>query len=421
MAEKTSVLVIGGGIGGFANALALARLGADVRLVEQAPEFGEVGAGLQMSPNATGILERWGLLDQAIETGVAPQQIIFRDAITGKDLLAQDVMGEFRERYGAPYIVAHRSDLHRVFWQTAEAEGVRTTNNVHIEKVENLPGGAGAVATAADGTEYRADVIIAADGLKSGVRRQLSDDEPVGSAYVAYRGALPIKDVKHASDMNAVVVYFGPQCHLVQYPLRRGDLFNTAAVYRSKSFEEGRLHIEGDEELREAYKDCVPEVQDALGNVNHVQRWPMFDREPITDWVDGRIALIGDAAHPMLQYLAQGACQAIEDAGAIQEAARTTVFADPENPDPSQWDAALAAYNEERAPRAGRIQSTARMWGEAWHLDGDVERTVRNMLFESAGRNGIWEYTDWLYGHRVGTGAAAQEKVEQSTVQAVAG
>ena len=253
-------------------------------------------------------------------------------------------------------------------------------------------------ATADDGRVFEADAIVAADGIKSVVRAQLSQDEPVGSEYVAYRGALPISQIKHSGDMEAVVVWMGPECHLVQYPLRQGELFNTVAVYRSPSFAAGQLVYEGDAELREAYKDCVPEVRAALDNLSHVQRWPMFDRVPIENWVDGNIALAGDAAHPMLQYLAQGACQALEDAAALEAISARTVFADPENHDASQWNAVFRAYNAVRQPRTARIQTTARVWGESWHLTGPVERTVRNMLWKSADRHGIWDYTDWLYG-----------------------
>ncbi|WP_216631334.1 FAD-dependent oxidoreductase [Nocardiopsis coralli] len=402
----TSVIVIGGGIGGFASALVLRRLGADVQLLEQAPEFAEAGAGLQMSPNATRLLERWGLLDQAIASGVAPGRVVFRDATTGEDLLDQDVNGEFRERYGAPYIVAHRADLHRLLWKTAEAEGVRLFNDVRIESVDNTPGGARAVA--ADGREFTADAIVAADGIKSSVRKQLfSDDEPVASEYVAYRGAIPTERASHSKDMDAVVVWLGPECHLVQYPLRGGELFNTVAVYRSESFAAGQLTYTGDDELRAAYTECVPKVRDALDNVDDAMRWPMFDRVPISRWHEGRICLVGDAAHPMLQYLAQGACQALEDAGTLEHLAGELVLG--AGGDPSRWPEVFERFTELRREKTAKVQNTARTWGEAWHLTGPVERTVRNMLFRSADRHGIWEYTDWLYGEQPADGRVSAD------------
>lgn len=393
----TSVIVIGGGIGGFASALALRRLGADVQLLEQAPEFAETGAGLQMSPNATRLLRRWGLLEEAVATSVAPRRVVFRDATTGEELVDQEVTGEFEERYGAPYIVAHRADLHRLLWRTAEAEGVRLYNGVRVESVEETAEGVRAVA--ADGRAFGADALVAADGIRSAVRRQLfSDDEPVASEYVAHRGAIPTGQAAHVKDMDAVVVWLGPQCHLVQYPLRDGALVNTVAVYRSESFARGQLEYTGDDELRAAYTGCVPPVQDALANVDDAVRWPMFDREPIPAWNRGRVCLIGDAAHPMLQYLAQGACQALEDAGTLENLAGRLVMGP--GGDVSRWPEVFERFTELRRSRAARVQSTARIWGQAWHLTGPVERTVRNLLFKSADRHGIWEYTDWLYGEQ---------------------
>lgn len=401
----TSVIVIGGGIGGFASALALRRLGADVQLLEQAPEFAEAGAGLQMSPNATRLLRRWGLLEEAIATGVAPRRVVFRDATTGEDLVDQEVTGEFEERYGAPYIVAHRADLHRLLWKTAEAEGVRLYNDVRVESVDQSADGARAVA--ADGRVFGADAVVAADGIRSAVRRQLfSDDEPVASEYVAYRGAIPTEQAAHVEDMDAVVVWLGPQCHLVQYPLRDGELFNTVAVYRSESFAGGQLEYTGDDELRSAYTECVPAVRDALANVNDAVRWPMFDRAPIPTWHRGRICLVGDAAHPMLQYLAQGACQALEDAGTLENLAEQLVLG-PDG-DTSRWPEVFERFTELRQAKTARVQGTARTWGEAWHLTGPVERTVRNLLFKSADRHGIWEYTDWLYGEQSADGLHAE-------------
>src|SRR5699024_6007090 len=299
----------------------------------------------------------------------------------------------------------HRADLHRVLWKTAEAEGVRLYNGVRVESVEETAEGARAVA--ADGRVFDADALEAADGIRSTVRRQLfSDDEPVASEYVAYRGAIPTEQAAHVKDMDAVVIWLGPQCHLVQYPLRDGELVNTVAVYRSESFAGGQLEYTGDDELRAAYTDCVPSVQDALANVDDAVRWPMFDRAPIPTWHRGRVCLIGDAAHPMLQYLAQGACQALEDAGTLENlAGRLVLGADG---DASRWPEVFERFTELRQTKTARVQNTARAWGHAWHLTGPVGRTVRNLPFNSADRHGIWEYTDWLYGEQSADGPDAE-------------
>jgi 3-hydroxybenzoate 6-monooxygenase len=390
---STDVLVIGGGMAGLAGALALRENGASVTLVERAPEFGEVGAGLQMAPNASRVLRRWGLLEKALEIGVQPKHLVFRDAITGEELTRQTLGGEFAERYGAPYVVIHRSDLHRVLLEGCEAAGVRLVNDVLVESVETVNGRG--VAHTAAGVDYEADVVIGADGLKSTLRPLVANDEPVSSAYVAYRGTVPITANTPKADLEDVIVYLGPDCHLVQYPLRKGELLNTVAVFKSPSFERGEEQYGGVDELEAAYKDCVPAVQEALKNLGTGMRWPMYDRDPIENWVAGRMVLMGDAAHPMLQYLAQGACQALEDAAVLQDASNGTVFTS-DGVNPGGWDDAIREFNSIRAGRTARVQRTARIWGESWHVSG-LARTLRNLLFKSRKDNNF-QYNDWLYG-----------------------
>ncbi|WP_416417304.1 FAD-dependent oxidoreductase [Paenarthrobacter aromaticivorans] len=392
-AATTDVLVVGGGMAGLAGALALKENGAQVTLVEVAPAFGEVGAGLQMAPNASRVLKRWGLLEKALEIGVQPKHLVFRDAVTGEELTRQTLGGEFEERYGAPYVVIHRSDLHRILLEACQEAGVKLVNDVLVQKVETE--GDKARAYTASGAVYEADAVLAADGLKSALRGGVANDGPVSSAYVAYRGTVPITPETPAADLEDVIVYLGPNCHLVQYPLRKGELLNTVAVFKSASFERGEEQYGGVDELEAAYADCVPAVQEALKNLATGIRWPMYDRDPIENWVAGRMALIGDAAHPMLQYLAQGACQALEDAAVLQDATQGLVFTE-EGVNPSAWEAAFSAFNGARAARTARVQRTARIWGESWHVDG-VARLLRNMLFKSRGDNNF-QYNDWLYG-----------------------
>lgn len=358
--DSTDVLVVGGGMAGLAGALALRENGAAVTLVEVAPAFGEVGAGLQMAPNASRVLKRWGLLEKALEIGVQPKHLVFRDAVTGEELTRQTLGGEFEERYGAPYVVIHRSDLHRILLEACQAAGVTLVNDVLVQKVET--DGDRARAYSAKGEVFEADAILAADGLKSTLRATVANDGPVNSAYVAYRGTVPITEETPAADLEDVIVYLGPNCHLVQYPLRKGQLLNTVAVFKSPSFERGEEQYGGVDELQAAYKDCVPAVQEALKNLATGIRWPMYDRNPIENWVSGRMALIGDAAHPMLQYLAQGACQALEDAAVLQDVSRGKVFT-AGGTDAGAWEAAFREFNEARAARTARVQRTARIWG----------------------------------------------------------
>ncbi|WP_028266320.1 FAD-dependent oxidoreductase [Arthrobacter sp. MA-N2] len=398
---STEVLVVGGGMAGLAGALALRANGADVTLVERAPEFGEVGAGLQMAPNASRVLKRWGLLEKALEIGVQPKHLVFRDALTGEELTRQTLGQEFEERYGAPYVVIHRSDLHRILLEACQEAGVRLVNDVFVETVETVNGRG--VAHTASGEVYEADVVIGADGLKSTLREAVAQDGPVSSSYVAYRGTVPITPDIPANDLEDVIVYLGPDCHLVQYPLRKGELLNTVAVFKSPSFERGEEQYGGVDELQAAYKDCIPAVQAALGNLATGIRWPMYDRDPIENWIDGRLVLMGDAAHPMLQYLAQGACQALEDAAVLQDSTVGSVFTD-DGVDTSAWDRAIGDFNSARAARTARVQRTARVWGESWHVSG-LARTLRNLLFKSR-KDGDFQYNDWLYG-QAGDGVPA--------------
>lgn len=390
---STEVLVVGGGMAGLAGALALRANGAEVTLVERAPEFGEVGAGLQMAPNASRVLKRWGLLGKALEIGVRPKHLVFRDALTGEELTRQTLGGEFEERYGAPYVVIHRSDLHRILLEACQDAGVRLVNDVVVEKVETV--NRRGVAHTSSGDIYEADVVIGADGLKSTLRAAVAQDGPVSSSYVAYRGTVPITPETPAADLEDVVVYLGPDCHVVQYPLRKGELLNTVAVFKSPSFERGEEQYGGVDELEAAYKDCIPAVQLALRNLATGIRWPMYDRDPIENWIHGRLVLMGDAAHPMLQYLAQGACQALEDAAVLQDSTVGSVFND-DGVDTAAWDRAISDFNSARAARTARVQRTARVWGESWHVSG-VARVLRNLLFKSR-KDGDFQYNDWLYG-----------------------
>jgi 2-polyprenyl-6-methoxyphenol hydroxylase-like FAD-dependent oxidoreductase len=362
-----------------------------VRVLEQAPEFTEVGAGLQMAPNATRILREWGLLDEVLEAGVSPRRLVFKDAVDGRELTHLAFDQEFLQRYGAPYVVIHRSDLLSILQRACERAGVELVANCTVKDVETALDEA--VVTSSTG-EHRADVVVAADGLRSVLRRKFSDDEPICSGYVAYRGAFPLSEIDLELDQNAltdVVVYMGPGCHLVQYPLRRGEMFNTVAVFQSPSYQRGAADWGGPEELDEVFAGACPEVRRGLASLWRHRRWPMYDRLPIPTWVTGRLGLTGDAAHPMLQYLAQGACQAIEDAFCLagQAAHRS---ADGE----VDWPVALKEYEKARTERTARVQSTARVWGELWHVDG-LTRLIRNELFSDR-RPNDFRHIDWLYG-----------------------
>lgn len=382
------ILVVGGGIGGLTAALALRRAGFQVRVLERSAGFAELGAGLQLAPNATRILARLGVLGQVVAAGVLPRRLVLRSAVTATELTALDLGPAFLERYGAPYVVVHRSDLLTILYDTCAAEGVTLAPSRDVLAVAD--GADSVVATCADGSVYEGAAAIAADGLHSTVRGLFSDDKPICSGFAAYRGTAAVGEVTARSPLEEVVGWIGPDLHFVQYPLRAGEIYNQVAVFRSGRYVPGLPDAEwgGPEELDGAFAACCPQVREATRFLWRDRWWPMYDREPLGTWTRGRIALVGDAAHPMLQYLAQGACQAIEDADMLATALAAC-------PDPHLVGKALIEYQRLRGPHAARVQHAARTWGDIWHADG-VGALLRDELFQRRPADDYTD-TDWLY------------------------
>lgn len=385
---QPDVIVVGGGIGGLSAAYALARKGLRVRVLERAREFGEVGAGIQIAPNCTRILHQYGLLETAKQLGVLVEHIVMRDALDGSVLTRLDLR-DTQRRYGFPYMVIHRSDLHALFLGACRDADVELGTSQQVTGYGSTP--AGATVTLADGTVDRARLVVAADGLHSVARELLAKDEPVNSAYVAYRGAVPIERARQNNICETdVVVYIGPRCHFVQYPLRGGEMFNQVAVFESPRAVAGEENWGTPDELDAAFADACADVRNGLALMWRDRWWRMFDRDPIPNWVYGRIALLGDAAHPPLQYIAQGAIMAIEDGWVLAEhAAGHAAGRDVD------WDAALAAYEAVRAEHCRRVVLTSRTWGALWHLDG-VQRLRRNALLRARDIDD-YSFVDWLY------------------------
>ncbi len=387
-APQDDVLIVGGGIGGLTTALSLRRSGRAVRVLERAPAFTEVGAGIQLAPNATRTLDRLGVLEDAIDVGVLPRRLVLADAVAGRELTALDLT-DFRQRYGAPYVVLHRSDLLGILLKAGENEGVGLEVNASVSAVDD--DGHRVRAVCADGREFFASVLIGADGLRSHLRARFVDDDVVCSGYVAYRGAVPIEQVERHADLRDVVAWLGPEMHLVQYPLRSGDLYNQVAVFHSPSFERGDPDWGNPSELAERFSVCCEHVRESVPMLGTDHRWPMYDRVPTTKWTEGRVALMGDAAHPMLQYLAQGACQAMEDAAVLTDA---LAGKDLTNGDAVR--AGLSRFRDVRAPRTARVQTSARVWGDIWHVDGVAKLMRDELLLDRAPDD--HRHVDWLYG-----------------------
>lgn len=396
--RKKDVVIVGGGIGGLASAYALTRKGLAVRVLEAAPAFGEVGAGLQIAPNCTRILDDWGLLNEVISLGVLPENIIMRDAEDGHELTRLD-LADVKKRYGHPYLVIHRSDLHGVLLRACQRVGVDLVTNATVVKYENLPNGQGARAYFKCGRVEEAEVVIAADGMHSVARPMISGDKPLSSDYVAYRGAVSTETVKSLDvSMKDVVVYVGEKRHLVQYPLRQGEMFNLVAVFESPKAKAGKDNWGTPDELDGAFAGSCKQVTSALPHMWRDRWWRMFTRAPIMNWLIGdRIALTGDAAHPPLQYLAQGAVMAIEDAWVLSEHVGMQELKGSANKGTKtglDWGKALKAYNAVRPEHCRRVLETAWDWGDLWHLGGR-ERLLRNAAFEARDVHN-YDFVDWL-------------------------
>lgn len=400
------VVISGGGIGGASGALALALRGADVTLYERARQFTEVGAGLQIGPHGVKLLEKWDVKDVALERGYLPKRMQFRDAVTREAILTMDFGAEFREHYGAEYLVIHRSDLLELLLDAARAAGASLVNGVAVTGAETRRDGVTVHLHHRDREERAdedvdADVLVAFDGIHSVFRGELVQDEPVPSAYVAYRGTSSLPDDPEMAGLEDVVGYIGPRCRFIQYPLRGGELLNQVAVFQSPRYLESLMSGDAvpedwgnNEEFREAFDHTSPFIQDRLGNMWMHTWWQMADREPLDHWViDDRTIVLGDAAHPPLQYIASGAIMAMEDAECLalyaqQAAARG----------PLRWGDVLREVSAERSPRCSRIQTTSRLWGELWHVDG-LPRLIRNETFRGVERSGWYRYTDWLWDY----------------------
>src|SRR5690606_21784950 len=293
-AGRPDALVVGGGIGGLGAAFALARKGLRVRVLEQAGEFGEVGAGLQIAPNCTRILAEYGLLEEVEALGVLPENMVMRDALDSRELTRLDLR-DLERRYGFPYMVVHRSDLHGVLLRACRRAGVDLRTGRRVADYENT--GGGALVRLEDGGTQEAALVVAADGLHSAARRKLVGDAVVDSGHVAYRAAVPIELARcYGIAEKDVTLYVGPPCHFLQYALRGGEMFNQVAVFEAA----GPENRGAPDELDAAFAGACDPVRKGIPLMWRDRRWRMLDREPVDTWVHGRIALLGDAAHPPL-------------------------------------------------------------------------------------------------------------------------
>ncbi|HKA80996.1 MAG TPA: FAD-dependent monooxygenase [Xanthobacteraceae bacterium] len=387
------VIIAGAGIGGLTAALAIARRGHPVIVFEQAPHLEEVGAGIQLSPNASRILIGLGLGDALQRHVVAPEELRVMNAQSAQVLARAPLGAAAQKRYGAPYWVIHRGDLQAVLTEAVRAHPDITLHlGARIEDFALHRNGVTVAALAAQrAIEERGHALIAADGLWSKLRARLGHrDAPRFARHTAWRALAPADELIADLRAPAVNLWLGRDAHLVHYPVRGGSLINVVAIIRDNWREEGwnEPGQRADILARFAPERWPKAARVLLAAPQRWHKWALYDRRPIPHWGKGTATLLGDAAHPMLPYLAQGAAMAIEDAAVLAQRLADT----PEDP-----AGAMRRYERLRRARTARAQRAARHNGRAYHMGG-AGAVLRTLALLAMGGQRLIARYDWLYG-----------------------
>ena len=390
MRSSDPILIAGGGIGGLAAALALTRRGHAVKVLEQSAQIGEIGAGIQLGPNAFSAFDALGIGESTRAKAVYTDRLVMMDAIDGTEVGCVPVGEAFRERFGNPYAVCHRADVHQSLHDAVKESGnIELVTSTHVERIEQDARGVTAIDAA--GNAHRGSALIGCDGVKSAIREQLVGDPVRVSGHVVYRAVADAKDFPDDLKMNAPCLWAGPNCHLVHYPLRGGEQYNVVVTFHSRKAEQWGVTDGSRDEVMPYFDAICDRPRQLLALPKSWRRWATADREPIAKWSFGRATLLGDAAHPMLQYLAQGACMALEDAVTLGEAVHA---------ERGDFEKAFARYEQARVTRTARVVLMTREMGRIYHAHG-VERLVRNDLWRGRTAERFYDSLEWLYGWRV--------------------
>ncbi|OXR48819.1 salicylate hydroxylase [Pusillimonas sp. T2] len=386
---KQKVIIVGGGIGGLAAALSLSRQGLEILLLEQADQIGEIGAGIQLGPNAFAALDALGVGQAARNRAVFTDHTTMMDAIDATEVVRIETGEKFRERFGNPYAVIHRADIHLSILEAVQDNPlIKFKTSTHVENVKVGPNGVEVTDT--KGEVYKADAVVGCDGVKSVIRARTIGAQHRVTGHVVYRAVVERDNMPEDLRINAPVLWAGPRCHLVHYPLRAGKQYNLVVTFHSRDQEEWGVREGSKEEVLSYFQGIHPRPAQMLDRPTSWRRWATADADPVEAWGHGRCTLLGDAAHPMTQYMAQGACMAIEDAVTLGEA-----FAKAEG----DLDAAFRLYESVRIPRTARVVWSTREMGRIYHAKG-VERQVRNLLWKGKTQEQFYTQLEWLYGWR---------------------
>jgi salicylate hydroxylase len=382
---KEQMLICGGGIGGLASALASSRAGWQVTLLEQAASFGEVGAGIQLGPNVVRVLRALGVGEALAQVAAKPDRLEVRSALSGKVLGVLPLGLSMRERYGADYLTVARADLHELLLQAAHSHGVELHLNAKVAAVAQTPDAVQVETLAGTTLTTRsAQVLVGADGIWSAVRRHVVGDAPPrATGHLAYRAMLAQSALPVALRSDVVTVWLGPKFHAVQYPVRGGEWLNLVMIVQGavpvseQNQLEGWDHAAHASDLRRRLVGACSSLRESAAAIDSWWLWALFDRPPMaspSEQAKGRIALLGDAAHPMRPYLAQGAGMAIEDAAALAQCLSLVGPQGMANPGSGdQIPQALQHYAELRWQRNARVQARAIRNGEIFHWRGALQ------------------------------------------------
>lgn len=387
MSKREPILIVGGGLGGLTTALALARRGHTARVLEGAPEFGAIGYGIQFGPNVFHVFECLDLREQVLAVADSPVAVLMLDALDGKQLIRIPTGASFRARFKYPYIIVHRIDLHNVLLDACRrSDAIELVAEAMVTGFEDR--GDGVAVTTADGRTFAGSALVAADGFRSLFRAKLiGDGEPRPTGYAALRTIVPIAELKADVPRDCIALWGGPGMHIVHYPLRHGTLFNIVAVFRTSTHaQKGDVNAYR-AELEHTYRSAHPAMRALIGMMDMQWRRPVGDRDPVRHWHNGRIVLLGDAAHAPLQSLAQGAGMAIEDGLCLGEAIHAAG---------GDYPAAFARFEAARLLRTARVQLESRALWQFYHCDG-IERDVRNATVAAWDEAHMFDCLAWLY------------------------
>jgi salicylate hydroxylase len=384
---KDPILIVGGGFGGLTAALALARRGWPTTVLEGAPSFGAIGYGIQFGPNVFRVLDRIGVSDAVLEKADSPSAVLLIDALNGKEVTRVPTGASFRARFKHPYIMIHRVDMHNVLLDACQREQLVTLVPEAMMARFDDHGDAVEVKTE-DGRSFRGAALLGADGVRSRTRGQLlGDGDPRPNGFMAFRTIVPISDVTADVRRDIVALWGGPGCHIVHYPLRHETLFNIVAVFRRSAHSERADVAAYRDELDHAYRDAHPTMRALLAMLDLGRRQAVGDRDPVRHWHKGRVVLLGDAAHPTLQSLAQGACMAIEDGLCLADC-----VADADG----DFEAAFRTYEAARVVRTARVTLESRYIWDVYHSDSIAREVYWQMLGDRSEAD-TFKCLAWLY------------------------